>query len=302
MPWEHLSKFLSSEKSKCKGPVSLLSTLWHDNKLSAMLSTFGSPKMVEWMRRTKSGEYKRIAKPSANILYSAIMDAVDVADRHLTDIGISIRTNKWYLNVFCMILSAAVVEAYSCYTEENTGEKLSRDHFLRRLMNECARAKYTSHGSLQTVGPAHFKPVEIGKKTPKKRKSPTPNETPPLVTEAKRRAHSIITLKKRGHCKHCVTVRKLGTYSRLAASERAARTTRFCVDCNMFLCKNCSKSRKEHRVANKRRRIWKTINKIYIDTASGGVKLIKFCTKIIKKFFHFFYAIPAWWSKNSTKI
>ena len=34
---------------------------------------------------------------------------------------------------------------------------------------------------------------------------------------------------------------------------------------------------------------------------SGGVKLIKFCTKIIKKSFHFFYAIQAWWSKNSTK-
>ena len=139
--------------------------------------------------------------------------------------------------------------------QENTGEKLSRDHFLRRLMNECARSKYTPHGSLQTVGPAYFKTAEIGEKTPKKRKSSTQNESPPPSTEATRRAHTIITQKERGHCGHCLNVRKLGTASRLKKKKRAARTTRFCLDCNMFICKACTKSRRQHRVAYKRRRI-----------------------------------------------
>ena len=62
------------------------------------------------MRRNRIGKYKKIQKPISNILYSAIMDAVAVADRHLTDVGINIRTRKWYLNVFYMILSAAVQE------------------------------------------------------------------------------------------------------------------------------------------------------------------------------------------------
>ena len=132
----------------------------------------------------------------------------------------------------------------------------SRDHFLRRLMNECARSKYTPHGSLQTVGPAHFKTAdEVGKKTPIKRKSSTQNESPPPSTEATRRAHTIITQKERGHCGHCLNVRKLGTASRLEKNKRAARTTRFCLDCNMFLCMACTKSRRQHRVAYKRRRI-----------------------------------------------
>ena len=55
-------------------------------------------------------------------------------------------------------------------------------------------------GSLQTVGPAHFKTAdEVGKKTPIKRKSSTQNESPPPSTEATRRAHTIITQKERGY-------------------------------------------------------------------------------------------------------
>ena len=114
----------------------------------------------------------------------------------------------------------------------------------------------TPHGSLQTVGPAHFKTAdEVGKKTPIKRKSSTQNESPPPSTEATRRAQTIITQKERGHCGHCLNVRKLGTASRLEKKKRAARTTRFCLDCNMFLCMACTKSRRQHRVAYKRRRI-----------------------------------------------
>ena len=36
--------------------------------------------------------YKEIQKPSSNVLYSAVMDAVDVVDRHLTDIRLKIQT------------------------------------------------------------------------------------------------------------------------------------------------------------------------------------------------------------------
>ena len=124
------------------------------------------------------------------------------------------------------------------------------------LVGRYLVGKYTPHGSLQTVGPAHFKTAdEVGKKTPIKRKSSTQNESPPPSTEATRRAHTIITQKERGHCGHCLNVRKLGTASRLEKKKRAARTTRFCLDCNMFLCMACTKSRRQHRVAYKRRRI-----------------------------------------------
>ena len=51
---------------------------WHDNKLSCILSTISDPCMVDWMRRGKGNKYKEIKKPSANVLYSAVMDAVDV--------------------------------------------------------------------------------------------------------------------------------------------------------------------------------------------------------------------------------
>ncbi len=61
---------------------------------------------------------KKVQKPFSNILYSAVMGAVDVADRHLPGVEINVRTQKWYLNVFCKILLAAILEMRSCYTEE----------------------------------------------------------------------------------------------------------------------------------------------------------------------------------------
>ena len=53
----------------------------------------------------------------------------------ITDVNVTIRTNKWFFNVFGMILSAAVVECYSCYCEEH-GELYDRADFVDILTHE----------------------------------------------------------------------------------------------------------------------------------------------------------------------
>ena len=263
LPWDKLFPFLGRGDSAIKNqPVSLLGTLWHDNKLSAILSTFADPKMRTWMRRNRTGKYKKIQKPISNILYSAIMDAVDVADRHLTDVGINIRTRKWYLNVFCMILSAAVVEMHSCYTEEH-GE-VSRNWAIRRLVMECSRAKTMPRQALVTTFPRATgglkrkklsglkrervnTPVKETSATPAGTTTPSPSghglrtmPTPSLI------GHHLRTMPKRGHCGHCVQVLKRSTSSAAKQNKQASRTIKFCDACEMYLCRRCAKVRRRH--------------------------------------------------------
>lgn len=47
MPYSILKPYLGTNDSKCKEPVSVLATLRNDNKLSAILSTFADPHMIE---------------------------------------------------------------------------------------------------------------------------------------------------------------------------------------------------------------------------------------------------------------
>ena len=204
--------------------------------------------MRTWMRRNRIGKYKKIQKPISNILYSAIMDAVDVADRHLTDVGINIRTRKWYLNVFCMILSAAVVEMHSCYTEEH-GE-VSRNWAIRRLVMECSRAKAMPRQALVTTFPGLKRKkvntlVKATSAIPAGTTTPSPSghglRTMPTPSPI---GHHLRTMPKRGHCGHCVQVLKRSTSSR--KNQQASRTIKFCDACEMYLCRRCAKVRRRH--------------------------------------------------------
>lgn len=178
------------------------------------------------------GKYRSIKKPLANILYSAIMDAIDVADRHISDTNINIKTHKWYLNVFCMILSAAVVEMHSCYTEEH-GDELDRRTATRRLISELSRAKWTPRGSTETVFPRKKQSAQV-----LKRQRPPQLYTP----QTSKPKHVTTTGHKRDWCGVCLKKGKKKT-TRCSKRKRALKTTRYCNDCKMYICTACENSR-----------------------------------------------------------
>jgi hypothetical protein len=244
MPYSVLKPYLGTNDSKCKEPVSLLATLWNDNKLSAILSTFADPRMIEWYRKSKHAGYKKVRKPLAHILYSAIMDAVDVVDRNLTGIGINIRTRKWYLNVFCMILSAAIVETYHCFQEEHGDDALPREIAIGRLINECSRAKATNRGHLTTTLPKQAPPVIKEKIRFKRRRlfSPAPARKThilvPMYTAGQNKK------RKKSCCGYCV--KSLGLSGSSRKTKRAKRTHLFCIGCEMYLCAACQIKFKIH--------------------------------------------------------
>jgi hypothetical protein len=222
--------------------------------------------MVDWMRRGKGNKYKEIKKPSANVLYSAVMDAVDVADRHLTDINVKIQTRKWYFNVFCMILSAAVVEMHSCYTEEHGEETFSRDEAVRRLINECHRAKWVAPYKECTTLPTAAPATDYSSPSPINRKRRSPGQSPQQIhVSSTNLPHTVETLRNLHPCDFCT--KTLGKSSNSRSKNAATRTYRFCIDCDMYLCKLCSKNFKKHAEASRLR------TKIALETASKGKKV-----------------------------
>jgi hypothetical protein len=197
------------------------------------------------MRKNKKGHYKAIQKPFANILYSAIMDAVDVADRHLTDVGINIRTRKWYVNVFCMIFSAAVVEMYSCYCEEfgeiMEGEYFSRDDAIQILLHELMRTKKGTKGSLATMFPRND-----GVSNRTRTRGGTGGLPPRTPTPGVPTTHELHTVKK-GWCDVCVDKGKHKSSKR--KKGKAGEATQYCITCDKRLCQKCQKSHLPHKIA-----------------------------------------------------
>ena len=77
--------------------------------------------------------------------------------------------------------------------------------------------------------------------------------------------HTVETLRNLHPCDFCT--KTLGKSSNSRSKNAATRTYRFCVDCDMYLCKLCSKNFKKHAEASRLR------TKIALETASKGKKV-----------------------------
>ena len=94
---------------------------WKDNKDVTLVSNFGSDKVSSTQRYDRTiKKYKDVPQPINFQTYNKHMGYVDLMDQRISTYRIRMRQRKWWWQIFCYLLSAALNNAFVLMSEHDS--------------------------------------------------------------------------------------------------------------------------------------------------------------------------------------
>ncbi len=161
LPWTTIKPLVEDEDSKWKeeehGKLSIVAGGYMDKKPVHLLSSCVGPDTTTWRRYGQRGgdgtkTVKDTVKPLMVVVYTALMNGVDLHDQSRASLALRKRIRRWTTQVFIFVVLSAVVQAHIEWCAL-TGEAVSLITFARRLcfqLMNAATPRYAGHWNAAT--------------------------------------------------------------------------------------------------------------------------------------------------------